>query len=406
MPYQTKFEMTVFEKMLSSSLTIENIERTLAEKDHYALILEMEDEAERIILEFKNVLCRQYEEFHMERYIRMHQQGMIKLMNKASGYLADAGNLCQKGVAVYQAVIRAQESLLGYLETDLDRYFDRSLAVPDTYRCLSAEQLGKQALVISGKMKGKGVDPALQLIVLDFLGEHCALDSCSYQELMYVKLMVSSLLRLLSVNGEKDWNKKLMLELLYLNFNKSSFFTYCRKQIAAAVDEQRELKSQRQKFAWYMKEIRKLQVKPNVGYNTMGRAGVVELLTGYINTERAYLTERSKGLAAEPVKSFSERADHFAFKLPLSLSVPELGLISQLFIDARVFITEQGQIMTIMKFFAANVTTAGTTDMSAESLYKVRKKAEPKVCDAIEGILEEMLRVLRDVYMMKGKKGS
>ncbi|MBB5441374.1 hypothetical protein HDC92_005082 [Pedobacter sp. AK017] len=122
----------------------------------------------------------------------------------------------------------------------------------------------------------------------------------------------------------------------------------------------------------------------------------------YIALELAHIEElKSPATVAAPVQNFVERAERFDFKLPLNLTVPQLALIVQLFIDVGVFIVEKGQIMTVMKFFAANVTTVGTEGISAENLNKQRKKAEARVCMIVEIILVNMLELLRNEYMSK-----
>ncbi|MBB5441375.1 hypothetical protein HDC92_005083 [Pedobacter sp. AK017] len=67
---------------------------------------------------------------------------------------------------------------------------------------------------------------------------------------------MENMLLLLKKNSVKDWNRRVMVELIYLNFNKASFFTYCRRKIAAAVDAEPDFTKQSARFGWYAKEVK------------------------------------------------------------------------------------------------------------------------------------------------------
>jgi hypothetical protein len=397
MNHQTKFELSLFEEMLLLTLHPGNIENTLKTKAPEDLKIEIGQEAFRIIREFRNLNCSHFDDHHLERYIQTHQREAIKLLDQLHQH-GNAG-LSADSTSIYAVFAAAIETILTYIEKELSKYFDLNLAVPDSYRMISIELLQKNGLVLTAKLKGKGIDEALQQVIVNYISNYCATGLCTYQQLIYAKLFMETLLVLLKKNEAEDWNRRIIIELIYLNFNKGSFFTYCRRKIAAAVDAERSFAAQKAKFSWYIKEIKGLHLKPNVTYKT-GRPPLSELLLAYIALELAHIEElKSQAATAAPVQNFTERAEKFDFKLPLNLTVPQLALFAQLFIDVGVFIVEKGQIMTVMKFFAANVTTVGTSEMSAINLNKHRTQTAAKCCTAIENILETMLEILKDKYM-------
>jgi hypothetical protein len=395
MPYQTRFELLHFEQMLAADRNPNALGAVLENQTTESLTDAITLEASRIITEFKHVICKGYDEPHLERYIQLHEKGITTLMDLTYAFIT-AG--VQPGLPVYEHLMAALTRIMDYIEKECCCYFNLNLPVPEHFRAASADALAKDTLVIRAKMKSKGIEQSLQELIVEYLDQHCAKTKCSYQQQKYARLFTENLLKLLGSNADLNWNRELQLTLLYLNFNRSSFFTYCRRFIATEVDELPDTAGQRQQFFWFVKELQKLSIKPNVAYHS-GRPGLTELISAYIMAEIAYLDERPKVVPGQVVQTFTERADKFDFKLPLNLTVPQLALIAQLFIDVGVFIVEKGQIMTVMKFFAANVTTVGTDGISADNLNKQRKKGATQVCTAIEKILEDMLRLLRNGYM-------
>lgn len=397
MTNDTKFELSLFEDLLYADFNPLHIQHTLKTRNPEKLKTEIAQETIRIIREFKNVMCKGYEEIHLERYIQTHQRHAIKLIDLLQQH--DLQMKTQEVPAVftevYSTMLTALETILNYIEKELSKYFDLNLPVPEGYRMVSAELLKQQSLVLLAKLRSKDTEPLLQQLIVNYISEHCALETCSYQQLIYAKLFMENMLALLKKNEAEDWNRRILVELIYLNFNCSTFFTYCRRLIAVAVDAEKTYTLQTEKFYWYIKELKQLHIKPNTGYK-VSRPGIAVLLENYIAAELAYLAERYRDdTPLLPLQTFTERAEKFDFQLPLSLSVPQLALIAQLFIEVGVFVVEKGQIMTIMKFFAAHVTTIGTERISADSLYKKRTNPEARVKDEIERILLKMVAVLR-----------
>ena len=131
------------------------------------------------------------------------------------------------------------------------------------------------------------------------------------------------------------------------------------------------------------------------------REAIQEHLIGYVARELIYLAELKTLNPQVAGVDFKVRAEQLAYKLPLNLSVPQLALIVQLFMDVKVFIVDKGQIGTVMKFFSDHVATLGTSEMSANNLNKHRLLGSARVCENIEQVLEAMLAQLRNVYMLK-----
>lgn len=375
MTNRLKFELKAFENFILEPYAAENRQ------------FDFKKSVKKVINAFTQAQYVQDERL-FERYIQGHQSDTIRLLNvlhKQNGEHCEAASL-------------ALQEILAHIEQHHSKYFDENCPVPEAYRLISMEQLQQDGLVLQAKLKSKGIDPNLQLEILTYLKKLDKAVSCTYKELIYAKTLMRYLLDLLSVNKDCNWNRKVAVELYYLNFNKSTFFTYCRRLIAAEVDALGSFMEQKKHFNWFSRELLKLQVKPNIAYKVT-RPGLHDLLNAYIEKEVTSLVERAadKTVSATPQQTFTERAERFDFKLPLNLSVPQLALFVQLFIAVGVFIVEKGQIMTIMKFFAANVTTKGTDGISAENLNKQRTKPLAAVVDAVEGMLVEMLDTLKEM---------
>ncbi|WP_316819255.1 hypothetical protein [Pedobacter nyackensis] len=402
MPNQTKLELLSFGDLLCTDFSPLNITTTLQTKTIDNLKQEIFIETQRIINEFKNVTCRNYEEYHLERYIQTHQREAINLMDKTSQYLQglDQGiigqNIYEQATTLYQSIISALENILNYIEKEQCKYFDLSVCVPDTYRIGSAELLKANLNILTAKLKSKAIDPALQQIILNYITAYCSRQSCSYKQLIYTKLIMSCLLEQLSINKDIDWDKKMMIGLIYLNFNTVTFITYCKRYIAVSVSAEPTFTTQTAKFSWYIKEIKKIHLKPNVAYK-ISRKPISELLLDYINLEQLHMLEvQNQSHEKQPVKDLTERVEKIDFKLPLNLSVEQLGLFTELFMRAKILLIEKGKIMTTMNFFSQHVTTIGTDQISALSLNKSRRP-NVRTTQWMKEMLKTMHKVLDDI---------
>ena len=386
MPDKLKFELSLFEELLEADFHPQNIKETLKDKSVKDFKITIDAEALRVCKELRNATCRAIHEAVLERNIQMHEHEVIRMLDRVYSFIKpDADEeyaeikACERCVEAYMVLEAGLKLVLRYIEKDLSKYFDLvNQQVPDSMRMEAAKEVGQLKNVMWAKMKSKEVDGQLQMVILNFINEHMAKERCSYSELSYMRLLVSTLLAALGGKDSKDWNKKIAQELICLNFNKNSFFTWCRRFIAAEIDGYTDSREQVGRFNWYVKEIKPLAAVPDACYR-VGRAGIKKLLNNYIGVELAYLAEWHKENPTEAVSNLKERAEQFDFKLPLNLSAPQLSLMTQLFMDAGVFVVEKGQIVTVMRFLAAHVRTIGAEHLSAESLNKLRKRAEAKV---------------------------
>lgn len=390
MPQRAKFELGYFEDLFQYQLLPEALiaisedpARSLTELK--MIKTEITDNVRRVRNEFRDLMVRGYTDVHLEGYFQRHQHETIRLMNLAYN-LIDVHEL-------YDFLFKALAMLLDCIEKDYSKYFDLTAPVPDSYYQSSILLLEDNRKVIYGKMKAKQVEPVLQEVILAYLRNFIKREACTFRELIYAKRFVAHLLKILKDNKEKDWTLKLIKELLYLNFNKVSFLKHCRYVMAAEVEAIKNLPEQMTRFHQFSKEIEKLDIKPNVAYRTE-REGLKEHLMSYVAAELVYLSEWKKLHPELAGQDFKVRAEQVGYKLPLSLSVPELAYIAQLFIDVGVFVVEKGQIMTVMKFFADHVKTRGTDQAKAVQLYKHRNP-EVRTRDAVEAILIDMLSRLR-----------
>jgi hypothetical protein len=215
---------------------------------------------------------------------------------------------------------------------------------------------------------------------------------------MYAKLMMDNMLNLLSVNEDVDWNERVMLNLIYLNFNTESFNNYCKHYIASEVGPKLTLAAQAEKFSWYAKEIKNIYPKPNVVCDK-DTPSISESLLTYISLELVHIsTVQSLPNEKQPAVDLTERADKFDFKLPFNLTVVQLALFIELFIRLKFINIEKGKMMTTIAFIAQNATTIGTDTISAVSLNNSRKP-DPRTIDWMIETLQAMIKVLEDMTL-------
>ena len=403
MPYKLKFELSLFDEMLLSEFHPDNIEKTLKRTALDALKTAIDTEAVRACREIRNATCRNIEDSILERNIRMHCREIIRMLDMVFHYLNPQGGtdhsaliMREDCVSAYRLLEGGLTFILSYIERDLNRYFDRLLqSVPERVRQASALEMLADRNILWAKLKAKQVDEQLRELILNHIGEHCAKSSASYHEQDYNWRLMNRLLLVLKGDRGGDWSLRVVTELIGLNFNKRSFFAWCRRFIAREVDSYSDSRVQMGRFSWYLKEIKQIAGEPDFCYRA-GRPGIKKLLNSYIGVELMYLSEWHKDNPAAAVKDLKERAERFDYKLPLNLTVEQLGLFVELFIRLNIFPVEKGKMMMTMEFFAENVSTVGTSNISAVSLNNKRRPDSRTIAwmrDKVRGI-EGLLGVM------------
>jgi len=402
---QTRFELSHLEQDLHDKLSPGNISQTIQAEGTAGLKAAIAAEGRRISTALRELTCSNIAEELLGRIIRTHQRETIKMLDNVYCYINPAEAAAAenrhikedpRNTEIYQALKAALRHILSYIEKDLHKYLDREhQQLPESERQASAREMMADRNILWAKLKAKQVDEQLVHLVLEHIAVQCSRATLTYQAQDYTRHLQRHLLQALKSNRRKDWDKKIAAELISLNFNKRSFFTWCRRYMAREIDSYTDSTAQTSGFSWYLKALKQIPVIPKTGYKS-GRPGIRKLLNSYIGVELMYLSGRHKDNPEAAVKDLKERAEKFDYKLPLNLTVDQLGLFVELFIRLDIFPVEKGKMKMTMEFFAENVSTVGRSSISAVSLNNKRRPDSRTIAwmrdkvKGIEGLLEVM----------------
>lgn len=113
------------------------------------------------------------------------------------------------------------------------------------------------------------------------------------------------------------------------------------------------------------------------------------------------LIEQGQLAAGEELMQAVTKLTDEVYRFPLTLNGDQLALMAQLCMDTGILKPEEKEIKKCMSVIVDHVLTRGGKPLTAGSVNRQRKAAGAKTCEQVEALLEEALRILREVYMLK-----
>lgn len=215
--------------------------------------------------------------------------------------------------------------------------------------------------------------------------------SFSFQSLIFHKELLKVLrCRSKSVDEAERLNEKIILSLIYLNYNSYRFFNYYSDVIKKSVHQLTTLPEQLDKWAWYHKTINHIQKKPGTCYKCDNRP-IKSLLLDYVLEEYEYL-EKKRQLTfsyteAAPPTSVSD------FKVATKLTVPKLAYLLKVMVESGVIVNKNHT--KLIKHFAENFCTKNAQNISAESLRTKYYNVEDQTKKSVKDMIIQMLNYTR-----------
>jgi hypothetical protein len=310
-------------------------------------------------------------------------------------YLNDVLHSYRDMQPVYQELSAAIQSILkttlDYISGYNSGYFNQNNRLPESKKQMMLDELKREGLLLTAKLRSRDVTGRLPDLLQASLLAMQEKEQISYHQMSYMRAMVSELIKLLSLGRSRNWERKLAVRLIVLNFNKTSFFTYCINRIAAAVDEEKTWQRQAQLFGWYSKEIKKMAVDGKSSSYSVMRPGLVVLIGSYIATELQYLKENNEKQVKD---TFKNRADNYSFRMKVNMPVGAFALHIQLFIALELFPREI-KLNVINQFMADHFSTIGTDSFSANSFDKKRTELDNASYKIVDRHLIKMREYLK-----------
>lgn len=328
----------------------------------------LRDETDRIKKKFVHEIYAFEDERHLERYIQLHQQELIRLMDQLAGVRYDADNDDPHRHELYRYACHAVEELLTFIERHFTKYFDQDTKAPESYITLAGSDMVKTYGELLDNLKTLNVDGHLIDLVLNPMKkfiESIPAGQISYRKIIYVKEIQKEIQRVISSNKETNAiDDHLRAELLYLNYNTIKYFRYYTNFIVAQLENVDSSSGRIERLSYFLKLVNQTQVKPGVGYNRTIHT-LKEQLSEWLAEEVFYLEKMHK--LNEKNAAGTALADDF--KLKTEMSVSQLAYLLRVFIETKVI--NNKNVSDMIRFFSRFFQTKRLESISYES-FRVR----------------------------------
>ncbi|MEO7992600.1 MAG: hypothetical protein ABI663_23815 [Chryseolinea sp.] len=328
----------------------------------------LRDETDRIKKKFVHEIYAFEDERHLERYIQLHQQELIRLMDQLAGVKHDGDNDDPNDHELYRHACRAVEELLTFIERHFTKYFDQDTKAPESYITLAGSDMVKTYGDLLDSLKTLNVDGHLIDLVLHPMKkfiESIPAGQITYRRIIYVKEIQKEIQRIIfSQKKDIPLDDHLRAELLYLNYNTIKYFRYYTNFIVAQLENVDSSSGRIERLSYFLKLVNQTQIKPGVGYNRTIHT-LKEQLSEWIAEEVFYLEKMHK--LNEKNAAGTALADDF--KLKTEMSVSQLAYLLRVFIETKII--NNKNVSDLIRFFSRFFQTKRLESISYES-FRVR----------------------------------
>lgn len=330
----------------------------------------LREEAERIKKKFVHEIFGFEDERHLERYIQLHQQELIRLTDLLANRVKKLNPERESDFTdLYQFAGSMLEGLLEFIERHFTKYFDQDTKAPESYIILAGSDVVKGFGDLQDQLKQLEADPYLIELALHPLKkfiENIPSGQISYRKIIYVKEVHKELSRVIHAGKRNDEvNEDVRLVLLYLNFNTIKYFRYYTNYVNALLREIDSASGRIERLSYLLKTINQTQVKPEVGYNRAIRT-LKDQLVDWISEEIFYL-EKMYQINEKNLSVGGALTDDF--KLRTEMSVSQLAYLLKVFIETKII--HNKNVSELIRFFSRFFQTKRLENISYES-FRVR----------------------------------
>lgn len=325
----------------------------------------LREETERIKKKFVHEIYAFEDERHLERYIQLHQQELIRLTDQLAG--AVNKNEDPYYYELYRHTCQAIEELLTFIERHFTKYFDQDTKAPESYIKLAGSDIVKVFGNLQERLKGLNTDTNLIDLVLHPMRKFIELipsGQISYRKIIYIREIQKEIQRIIDSTNPVNIDDGLRSELLYLNYNAIKYFRYYTTFIVTQVENVDSSSARIERLSYFLKMVNQTQVKPDVGYNRAIHS-LKEQLSEWLLEEIFYLEKMHK----LNEKNASGMALTDDFKLKTEMSVSQIAYMLRVFIEIKLI--HNKNVSEVIRFFSRFFQTKRLENISYES-FRVR----------------------------------
>ena len=321
---------------------------------------------------FMSVLVSSEPEIAIQRYVRMHQKGILLLSRDTS--LED----------------RLSE-LSDFLERHAAAYLDQGAPLPHFRRLYFADRVRGQMPVVGERLQAIGAEPRLSELIAELCRETIQDDDLTYRQWFPLMDLIDFVLQLSpSVKGDLSVSQRIVEHLYCLNINTTPLYRYIKATIEEVVEDKEFVYQKLPELGRVKRYVNWLEHKP--GYQFVeGRVSLTQMLSAWLE-ELSRLKEKEAQEAGEEGKDDDSGFGLDSQKVITSLTVNELGLLVRLFMETGVFRTRNRK--GLARFMAKNVVTLkkeAIDEVSTAHLYGTLYSMTDATLDSVQSILNRML---------------
>lgn len=367
-----QYELGLFENLINASRSGKAIRLGKGEK----LEVVISDEVQRVKMKWKNKVFESNDERKIERYIQGHQKELIDLTNKVLDLLGTEVDKSQ-GSAKDPLIIlyRGLEELLTFIERYFSRYFDQDGFVPENYKMIAVTDFSEWLLITKPMLEERMTDKRLLKLCMHPIEKFVSRsnEAITFQKLIFLKQLVKEITAVVNMNTTgKEFNEKLRLLLLYLDYNSLRAYQYAIDYIVVYVNEATTMPQRIDRLAYALKCVNQAQVKPGFSFYPE-YATIKAQLTVWVGEEFKFAEQR-KQLSLSFATDAKGLAVEKGVKIRTTFSVPQLAYFVRLLVE--IGIIRNRNVTQLTDFLARIVVTQGTEEISGGSLYKSFYKVE------------------------------
>jgi len=372
-------------------------------------------EKERIIDAITDVALHCKDSLVTENYIQHHQLIINTLAGKVLEYRDSINPSTANAIReFYQHICQVLESVLTYILTYFAKYFDANAPLPPHYATIVAVELAKELSAINALFKDMAVKRDLLQIATGPLRRFIdSPENYSYNDLSYRQELAKQLLAITNDDlanlafynftmiadhlkdtgrDEAEITVRLYILLLYMNFNSTEFTGYCIRNLQLKVNAAGPERGQNI-LAVYSQLLDHLRIKPNAVLDRTEPDSAVDMIKGWINTERNYREQ------IQPQQFSTNGRPRKNGKLKLKLSSRELAVLLLVFQDEKIGIIQSELNKDTLETISDFLSTVATEDLSPKALksrlFDVQKGLDRGAVESLKSRMLDCVQLLQ-----------
>lgn len=368
---------------------------------------EMKKETSRIERALISFVFINTSESTRKKYVQHHQQRLLYLVNvlQICRNSEVFGNLGRKE-QYYTFAERQIKALLDMIASHFEA--DILLNVPAAHlQQQEIVELLKEKIILIKKILSRfEIDKTLSEMLIESFEifiKYSANKSYTYGQIFMMRDLAELVIGRWSgsIPGRITDTKWMVKQLCMLNFNRLSFYKFCRNWIRLYYPDADD---KLYRYVRLTKFFKRIPVKAGYGWN-IRRMNITEMLSDYFKD--VALVVKRKQQQQQFYHHNGEGQEYNEKKLVTNLTVDQLGLFMRLVKDAGIL--KAGSVSSVIRFCMHHISTIGknpTEELSYEYLKSSISRTTADTVDKIELHLQNMITQLRKIRVEARKTAA